>query len=264
MSKLILESTNAAYHADRTHLSSSGLKTLLKSAAQFEHEYVKGYKETVEKDSFTEGTLTHALLLEPNTIVTNYAVFSGLRRSGKIFEEFKENNPNKIIITAAQMLRCQRLATSCNSHSVSTALLESTLSEHSMVSTILDVPVKARADAISISRKCIIDVKTTALPGGADVFRQTVQEYMYHLSAALYCQIAYNVYGELHEFFWIVISKSDNSTHVYKASTETLSQGSALVTQALIKYKKCLESGIWLDEVTKVDYSNLEYEIEEI
>ncbi len=264
MSKLILGSSNADYHSNISHLSSSSLKVLLKSAQQFHQEYILGLKEQVEKDVFVEGSLTHALILEPNTILNTYAVFPGLRRAGTAFEEFKANNKTKTIITAAQMLRCQRWSQTCLSMPIAAALLEGTLPEFNMISEILGVPVKARADAISISRNCIIDVKTTSMPGDADIFRQTVIDYSYHLSAALYCQIAYNIYGTLQDFYWIVISKLDNSVHVYKASTETLSAGSALVTQALVKYKKCLSSEIWQDEQTKVLYDTADYEIIEI
>ena len=265
MSKLILESTNAAYHADSTHLSSSGLKLLLKDAKQFEHEYILGNRSNETKEAYTEGSLTHSLILEPHKVMTDYAVFQGLRRAGKLFEEFKAVNTDKVIVTAAQMLRCQKLFTAYRSLPVAVSLLEGTLSEHSMVSTILDVPVKARADAISISRRCIIDVITTAMPSDAEVFKQTVQDYMYHLSAALYCQIAFNTYGELHDFYWLVLSKADNQCHIYKASSETLSMGTALVTHALVKYKTCLESGIWKDDISQKHlYDTAEYEIVEV
>lgn len=261
MSKLILESSNEAYHADRTHLSSSGLKTILKSAQQFKHEYIDDfYRE--DKSYFQDGTLLHALILEPHKIATDYAVFSGLRKAGKAYEQFKTEQSSKVIVSAAQMLRMQALYKSYKELPVAVSLLEGTLSEHSMVAEMLGVPVKARADAISISRKAIIDVKSTSLPSGKDIFAETVISYSYHLSAALYCQIAFETYGTLFDFYWLVLSKDDGRCHIYKASTETLSAGSALVTQALIKYKKCKESGIWLDEQEKVSYDTESYEIE--
>lgn len=263
MNKLILGSSNADYHADKTYLSSSGLKTILKSAQQFKYEYVDGNKEQVDKPAFVDGTLLHALILEPDKI-SEYAVYPGLRKAGKLYEFFKAENIGKIIVTAAQMLRMQALYRSYNSFSIATSLLEGTLNEHNMVSEILGIPVKARADAISISRNCIIDVKSTSMPSGADVFKQTIQDYSYHLSAALYCQIAFDTYGTLFDFYWLVLSKEDGQCHVYKASSDTLSKGLALVTQALVKYKRCLESGIWLDEQEKISYDNNNYEIEEL
>lgn len=263
MSNLILGSSNAEYHSNKSHLSSSGLKTLLKSAAQFKYEYIDGNKEQGEKQAFIDGNLLHTLILEPDKI-SNYAVYPGLRRAGKLFESFKESNSGKTIITAAQMLKMQALYKSYKALPVAVNIMHGTLNEHNMVGNILGVLVKARADAISISRKVIIDVKSTSMPSGADVFRQTIQDYMYHLSAALYCQIAFDVYGELHDFYWLVLSKADGQCHVYKASSETLTAGNALVTQAIVKYKKCKESGLWIDEAHKIEYSDKEYEIEEL
>ncbi len=263
LSKLILNSSNAEYHKDKTHLSSSGLKTLLASAQQFHHEYVLGNKEQIERDVFTEGSLTHTLILEPHKI-NEYAVFPGLRRAGTAYTEFKAQNASKTVVSAAQMLRCQKLFTAYQSLPAALNILKGTLSEHSMVSEILRVPVKARADAINIDAGIIIDVKTTAMPSDVDIFKQTVLDYSYHLSAALYCQIAFNTYGKLFSFYWLVLSKADNRCHIYKASTETLSTGSALVTQAIVKYKKCRKHDMWLDSNFETDYSTNDYEILEV
>ncbi len=264
MSKLILGTSNADYHSNTSHLSSSGLKLLLKDAKAFEHEYILGNRQNVEKDAFTEGSLVHTLILEPHKI-GDYAVFPGLRKHGILFETFKKSNIGKTIISAAQMLRAEKLVKAYECMPAAVKLMESTLSEHNMVSSILDVPVKARADAISVSRKCIIDVKTTAMPSDADVFKQTVADYMYELSAALYCQIAFNTYNELHDFYWIVLSKADGGCHIYKASTETLSRGTALVMQAIVKYKNCMTSGIWQDDISQKHlYDTSQYEIIEI
>lgn len=263
MSKLILGSSNEEYHANTSYLSSSSLKTLLRSPQQFEQEYILGNKQRVDKPAFVDGSLVHTLILEPEKI-SDYAVFPGMRKAGKVYETFVDAHKGKVIISATQMLRGQRLVKSYESLPVATALLKGTLSEHNMVGNILGTLVKARADAINVDEGIIIDVKTTSMPSDTDIFKQTVQEYMYHLSAALYCQIAFDTYGKLFDFYWLVLSKEDLQCHVYKASTETLSTGSALVTQALIKYKRCKESGIWLDEQAKISYDTSEYEIEVI
>lgn len=261
---LILGTTNEDYHSNKTHLSSSALKTLLKDPQQFHREYILGIRDITEKIQFVEGTLTHALLLEPHKILTDYAVFPGLRKAGAKYEEFLELNPSKIIVSAGQMLRCEALFKAYKAMPVALALMDSTLPESNMVGNILDVPVKARADAISIERACIIDVKTTSMPSDAEFFKQTIVDYSYDLSAALYCEIARQSYRKLFDFYWLVLSKADNGCHIYKASTETLSRGTAKVTQALVLYKKCLVSGQWLANQPKDSYSNREYEIEEL
>jgi hypothetical protein len=96
------------------------------------------------------------------------------------------------------------------------------------------------------------------------VFRRVVKELGYELSAALYCDIAYRVYGKLFDFYWVVISKSDLDAQVYKASSQTLSEGSALVNRALVLYKQCKELDKWPDSPEEVKKDNTEHEILEI
>lgn len=82
-------SSNLEYHADRTSLSSSNLKTILEDPHKFYNEWVLGNKKVEEeKPYFIEGHFTHTLLLEPE-LVSNYVVYPGLRKHGAAFEQFK-------------------------------------------------------------------------------------------------------------------------------------------------------------------------------
>lgn len=253
---------NAAYHNDTTHLSSSGLKLLLKDPAAFKLQYIDGIRENAEKAAFVDGTLVHALILEPETVV-NYAVFPGLRKAGNAWEEFKQANPNKICISAAQMLRAEKLYKAHAAMDVATNLVSGGLPEHNMFGSLYDVKVKARADYI-VPGKYIVDVKTTSMPSDVDVFRDTVVNYGYHTSAALYSKIAKQTYGVDHDFYWLVLSKDDGQCHVYKASDATITAGQVLVQRAILLYKQCVASGIWQLEQPKEDRSTANYEIVDI
>lgn len=262
MSKLLM-STNAEYHADKSSLSSSALKQLLKSPEQFYQEYVLGLKTEKQFDHFSEGSFVHMLILEPHKI-DEYAIYPGLRKGGKAFEDFKVANMGKTVLSAAQVHRCERMVKAYSSMVIANNLMATGLPEHTMCSSILGVAVKARADFIDPERGIIVDVKTTSLPSGSDVFCSTVAQYMYELSAALYCQIAYDTYGKLFDFYWLVLSKADNQCHVYKASSDTLSRGAALYLQAIVKYKQCIATGEWMSQSVQVSYDTKDYEIEEI
>lgn len=262
----ILLSDNTTYHADRKYLSSSMLKLLLRDAEGFYNEFFgpKKAEQEQEKDAFTEGSFVHTLLLEPDKVISDYAMFPGLRRQGRAWEDFKAGNPGKTILTAAQVSRCEALAKSATSLPIALELLSEGLAEHTMTSTILDTAVKARADYINVSKGYIVDVKTTSMPTGTDIFKLTVQDYMYQLSAALYCQIAYDTYGKLFDFYFVVLSKHDKLCSVYKASSQTLVEGSALVTQAIVQYKLRMQSGNWSNELASGTLSTGGYEIEEV
>jgi hypothetical protein len=225
MSNFLTGTSNADYHADTTHLSSSALKLLLKSPEQFYSDYIRGQRQSIESAAFTEGTLTHSLILEPHLVANAYAVYPGLRKAGAAYETFAAENAYKTVVSAAQMLRCEQLYQSYQNAPLAVELVSGGHSEYSMVSDILGVKVKCRADYINIDKRYIVDVKTTAMPTDIDIFKQTVTDYGYDLSAALYAQIAHNNYGnELFEFYWLVLSKADKGCAIYKASTETLSQ----------------------------------------
>ena len=263
MNKLILGTSNADYHADKTHLSSSQLKLLLQSTETFYDEIICGLKTPSNSDAFEQGTLMHTLLLEPEKLQVDYAIYPGLRRGGNAFEDFKAANPGKTIITYPVLERCEKLVKAAITHKAAFKLLTGGLAEANMISQILSVPVKARADYINIEHGYIVDFKSTALPTGEDVFRETIKQYKYALSAALYAQIAYDTYGKLFDFYWIVISKNDGGCAVYKASSATLSQGAAEVTTAIVLYKKCKETNNWKAAETASDvFLNLDEVIE--
>lgn len=259
----LLTSSNADYHANRSHLSSSNLKKLLQNPELFYQEWVLGNKEPeVEKAHFVEGTLVHTLILEPEK-VAQYAIFNGLRKAGTAWEQFKQENPNKICISVAQMLRAEKLYKACQALPVATSMLTNGLPEHTMLGEIMGVPVKVRADYI-LPGKAVVDLKTTALPSGAEYFSEIVPEYGYDLSAALYMEVANQNYPAGHDWYWVVVSKEDHGCEVYKASEATLAQGRAQMQQALALYKRCLVTGLWVSEHPKPLFDTAAYEILEV
>ncbi len=260
----LLTSTNADYHADKTCLSSSGLKKLLADPGAFYTEYVLGERKNNDSTVFDEGSFTHTLILEPEKVLTDYAVFTGMRKQGEAWEAFKADNAGKKLLSAPQVNRCENLVRSYNNLPAALELMKGTLPEHTMVSTILDIAVKARADAINIDGGYIVDVKTTGMLSDIDIFRATVEQYSYQLSAALYAQIAADTYKKPFEFYWLVLSKADNGCEIYRASDATMAQGTAMVKQALILYKKCKESGLWTKQQEARTFDKLNYEILEV
>ena len=256
--------SNAQYHSEKLHLSSSNLKTLLKSPAQFYDEKILGNSKPMSGAALDIGSYVHTLILEPELVAQEYVQFDGWRRQGKVYEDFKAQHPGKTVLSQPQMNAGQMLARSVQACPPAVHLLKGGAAELSLASEILGVPVKMRADYINPDAGYILDVKTTRWPSGADTFRRTVKELGYELSAALYCEIAYRVYGKIFDFYWLVVSKTDVETQVYKASTHSLSDGSALVNKALVAYKKCLETGVWPDTLEQISSAVGDFEILEI
>lgn len=256
--------TNEAYHANRTHLSSSLLKMLLSDRQRFYETWILNIKQDDYKPQFEEGSVTHSLILEPEKVASEYAFFEGLRRAGKAYEDFVAANPGKKIVTTTVKARAEKHRQALLRRPEAVSLLQNGASEQNMFGKIFDVPVKARADYINVEAGIIVDVKTSSFPSGAEFFKQAIHDFRYDLSAALYKQIAEQGYGKEFTFYWVVISKSDNECHVYKASTETLRLGTSLCTKALITYKNAEKTGKWLTDEVPVTYTNSTYEILEV
>jgi hypothetical protein len=88
-------------------------------------------------------------------------------------------------------------------------------------------------------------VKTTSSETDVELFKHTMQQYGYALSAALYCEMARVNYAADHDFYFIVLSKADQGCAVYKTSLDTLAHGEAEYIKAIHKYKKHLLTGDW-------------------
>lgn len=262
LTKGINHCTNTEYHADKTYLSSSKLKTILESVEKFKQE-LDSPSPAATGAHLDLGTYVHTLLLEPELIATDYATFPGFRRAGKDFEIFKLQNPDKNIISLSMQNNGQRLAQSAQAVPLALNLLKNGAAELSIATQLEQVNLKARFDYINVSNAYIVDVKTSRDPAGKHYFKDTIQQYQYDLSAALYLQIAEQFYGKKFDFYWIVISKTDTpECKIYKLSEKTRAEGNHKVFLALEKYKRCVETGIWLDAVAAE--TKIQEEVEEI
>lgn len=259
--------SNVDYHADKTYLSSTPLKTLCKDPAKFYTEYVLGEKQAMVGGHLDEGSAIHTKLLEPHLFEQEYAVFGGFRKQGADWDDFFAANKEKTILSAPQMARIEKAVEAAKARPELAAFLDGGHPEHTVCCELLGVPVKARADYINVDKGYIFDIKTTRHTADPELFKFTVTEYSYQLSAALYCQVMYEQYRKLFDFYFGVYSKEDRQWDIYKASSAMLTEGHAMVNKALITYKKCKESGIWtLDALgkKKIQSDTSDYEILEL
>jgi PDDEXK-like domain of unknown function (DUF3799) len=253
--------TNLEYHGDKTFLSSSGLKKLLKSPAEFNEERINP-KEQAENPAFTEGSLLHSLVLEPNLVASEYSIFPGLRKQGKEFEAFKEENKGRVIVSKPQYSRCLAYKRAFDSNEVATGLLNGCESEYSICAEISGVGVKVRFDGINLNDSYGLDLKTSSFPVDRESFKMTMNQYGYGLSAALYSWVAELHFGRPFDFYMIPIAKQELDCQVFRMSQETVMRGRSDIVKALDIYKKCCDTGVWPESVT-MD-KKLQTEIEEI
>lgn len=90
-----IEISNSRYHADRTAVSCSQLKNLLRSPAHFKKALLSGFQESTTSQDF--GSAVHLAVLEPLLFAKSIAIWRGGTRRGIIWEKFKEAHRGMII-----------------------------------------------------------------------------------------------------------------------------------------------------------------------
>ena len=242
-----LDVTNADYHSDVEFLSSSAFKLLHKDPQSFYRKYILKERETVSNQAALNfGTVAHLMLLEPHLMEESVAVFDGgpIKR-GKAYDEFIRNNEGKIVLSLTEKQKLDALKAAFEAHPNGPQLLAGCEFEYTLCGEINGIKVKCRADAINIERGIIVDVKTTGYGGDKDAFGITLNDLYYDLSAALYCEIAKQVYGKPFDFYFIVLSKSDMTCSLFKTSRPTYNQGLMRLNEAIQILKECRLTNVW-------------------
>ena len=237
--------SNAEYHGDLSHFSSSQLKLILKDPEKFHKEVIMKDKEVRGYNpAFAEGTYAHSLILEPELVDEEFIFFDGFRRAGKDWKEFQEENKEdkRITLTRPQKQRVERWVKSYENRSIASELIKGGVPEETVVGDLLGIPLKARADYINIEKGYIVDVKTTAYPTDVDTFQHTMTNFGYQLSAALYSMMFAQHYKKKFDFYFIVLGKKESTCDVYKLSEESYNLGESQVLEAIKKYKNCLDT----------------------
>lgn len=256
--------SNSEYHSDREYLSSSDLKLLLKDPSEFYEKKYGPKKEEQEKSQYVEGSAVHSLILEPHLFKEEFAIYPGFAKRGKDYEAFKLTNTKPYILSSMQEQRCKMYLAAYKNCKAATELIKDGLAEHTICETINEVPIKVRTDYINVEKGYIVDVKTTGYPSDLDSFKQTIMQWSYELSAALYLKVVEKFYGKKFDFYFIVISKKDSDCNVFKLSSDTRFKGDIMISKALVQFKQCKSTGLW----TKTEKSNIveeeQYEILEV
>lgn len=267
--KLVLglnECTNEEYHADREYASSSVLKTAYTDIADYHKQYILNQPKSFGNGSGLEfGTLMHVLILEPHLVSKQYAFFSGWKRMGKDFEDFKAANPGKIIITKDVKHKADQLVTVYKKNPKAVELFSNGFAEQTICVEIEGMKIKTRYDYIIPEQGIISDIKTTAESSDIDSFRFVIDRYKYQLSGALYCMAAEIHYGRPFKFMYNVLSKKDVTCDLYATSPLTHNEGKKMVLKSIEKIKRAKETNVWEEVVRNINEPlKDEYEILEV
>tara|TARA_Y100000816_G_scaffold182776_1_gene132342 strand:+ start:399 stop:1190 length:792 start_codon:yes stop_codon:yes gene_type:complete len=244
---------NETYHSDRKFKSSSTLKLFLKDPREYYKRYVLGEeREEMYKSAYDFGSYMHSLILEPHKTVLEFAVFEGATRRGKAYEEFKDANKGKTIITASQAQQALDLLHLYNDHVDTAGLIEQGVAEHTLCVELEGMPIKVRADYIK--EGMIIDVKTSSDPVDKYSAAKTIIRFDYDLSAALYVDAFKKYTGQDHEFVFAFLNKQNGDVGILKASDDLLNNGRKKYKAAIKGLAEAEKTGVYYKEgIQEVD-----------
>lgn len=290
MIKITEELSSVDYHGGEGY-SSSQLKDLLEDPEYFYRKYIAKEIERQESPAFDVGTYFHTALLEPHKLNQECAVFQGIRR-GKEWDEFKEKNKGKAIVTKSEWEQADTLIKAVQNSPVAMTRLSRGKPEVSAFVTLTvvgsdiyskdrkealgkygfervksvptkgtDIILKVRADLFH--EDFILDLKsTTGNCKSVYQMRTKISSYQYDLSAALYLDIFSLATGKkIDDFIWTFASKDYFNSKSYVATPEMIQVGRAKYKKAILSLADGIENN-WQFEDSLGMLSPQPYELE--
>jgi len=236
------EWSNDEYHADRTAVSCSVLKTVLRSPA-----HMKAYLAADNNDTTARliGTALHSSVLEPALFAEDFVEWRDGDRRGKKYTEFAEAHAGKSILKSDEMTRVLAMRDSILGYKEFPIgkLLKEGQNEKSIIWTDEETGVTCKIRPDNINPYSLFDLKTTDDSRPAAFSRNCVR-MMYDMQAAMYQEGVFHTTGLLRDFYFIAVEDdAPHATWVHQASAEMLAAGKEKFRAALLAYKHCQETG---------------------
>jgi len=242
MSKLkkgVISCSNSEYHADRTYISSSGLKKILYDPQAYYRAYVLNEPQK-HRTAFDVGTYVHTAILEPHLLEEECVVYDGVRRGAR-WEEFKELHKGKAIVNTTEKANIDLWIEAYNKDEIATNLVKDGQAELTVCTELEGCDVKVRCDYYHDNY--ILDVKTTSAYLSEGNITDVCFAFDYDLSAALYLDAFNKEMGtNIERFIFLFIGKSDGKIKVMEASKEFLDNGRKKYSRAIEKLKLARET----------------------
>ena len=270
--KLVRDLSSEKYHGLFGTWSSSQFKDMLEDEELFIKKYVKKEIPRVEREVFDTGTYFHTCVLEPHKIKSEIAIYQGKIRRGKEWDAFKAKHPGKTIISKIQQEQGDLMVKAVKGSPVAQEYLEGEpevslfvelhiwqgkiySKKFEKVLTIngwencpkpfvdkgYKIIVKVRAD--TLGETFVSDLKSTSANARIDgSIRNSISNYKYDLSAALYLDMFNLINPSVREFIWIFASKEARNCATWRASRNNILVGRAKYMKAMVKLADCAQA----------------------
>lgn len=248
------------YHADKSCVSSTALKEILRSPSHYRAYMDEGRLETA---AMAKGTAIHTRVLEPQEFSSRYAVGPAGDRRSADWKRFANANVGRRLLTKDEGTQLDAIAASIATHAAANALLQTGYKEVTLIwqDEETGLWLKARPDilCLDIDTGICVDLKSTedATPQG---FVRSCIKYGYDLSAAQYLDGLRSVLDRDFDYLFLAAEKSaPYARALYGAPEDMLDRGRRRYKQALAQLKHCLTTGDWPGYQPDGDYELLDW-----
>jgi len=215
------------------------------------HQSLTGGTKTfaaAAQDRMDRGSLVHMMLLEPERLATDVAIFDGAKRAGAAWEAFEAASVGKLILRQKDFDQAIRVANVLKNHPMVGEFLRGCDAEISLFCRDQDCDVRGRIDAIDFKTKRIIDIKTTDAGIGPDEVTRTIKSLKYREKISLYRRWAAMVTGT-DPYEWrcwnLFLSMDADSPAIRRVriTEDALQWGEARMLNALRQYRDARDAG---------------------
>lgn len=243
--------TNAAYHADTTRISKSGLDLIARSPAHYFHKYLSAERPAEKRTpALIQGGAIHTAVLEPHLFAGQYAIEPEVnKRTNKGKEDielFVAANQGKTIIDLDTYTMAMRMRDAVYKHPVASELLNAGTAEQTIVWNDEDTGArcKCRPDFVTASG-IILDLKSTE-DASSEAFGKSSFNYRYHVQAPFYSDGVEANGRSFEGFAFIAVEKTPPyAVVIYYVDDRIMSLGRQAYKKDLERYVMCLEKNQW-------------------
>jgi hypothetical protein len=254
--------TRAEYDA-LAALNYSGSKILLSKNPAAYKAYLDAPRE--ETKALRIGSLTHALVLEPEVVASRFAMLPDdidrRTKAGKeAYEAFTIGAAGKTVVPSDDWAICANVAMSMVK-AIAALGLNISATELMLTVDYCGVRLKSAIDAIATDKngdEWILDLKTTGEEASPKAFLNTARSYRYPLQAHFYRTVYQAETGKRVKGFIFIVTEKEAPflTASYQIGPELMTYASMDFEAAVAAYKGCVALDEWPGypaEVVEID-----------
>jgi hypothetical protein len=259
------DGTDDQYHADKEHVSASGMKKIKISPAHFKED---AETETEETDAMFFGSAYHCFILEPEQFKERYYIFDDSVVCGALIAKGAKSpratndykawlkgeesfSDGKILIDKKDADKLEAMKSRLFNHSYAKMLLSNGFNEQGYMGEIETeagkINIKFKPDHVNDKKKLIVDLKTTK-DASKDGFPKVAGDLSYQIQAAFYADMMEKVSGDGRPYTFIFIAqekKTPYAFNLFECSPQFISQGRFEYEMLLQLYRYCMDNNTW-------------------